>query len=94
MAVLGEYFSPHNLNVQIAYDYAGSTAQTDTIVASATLPYEYRILIGQQKCTAIQVQIQDQQSSSYGQGLSLSHLAFEVGIKGGIRRIGQSQTYG
>lgn len=93
-AILGTYFSPHNLQVQVYYDFSASAAQTDTIVASSSLPYEYRILIGQQKCTALQFQITEQQASSFGQGLSLTHLALEVGVKGGIRRIGQSQTYG
>lgn len=95
--VVGDYKSPHTLNCELAYDFVSTAAQTITVpVASAPsgVPYQYRLFPSRQKCEAIQFTFYDTQSPAYGEGLSLSALSFEVGIKRGLNKVSESQSYG
>jgi hypothetical protein len=52
--------------------------------------YCFRLHLARQKCSAVQVMIEESQSPPYGEGLGLSALAFEVGgKKGGWKRSAQ-----
>lgn len=55
--------------------------------------YQFRLNPNQQKCQAIQLQIQDVQFDDYGEGMSLSALGFEFGIKRGLNASGASRTF-
>lgn len=92
--ILGKYYSPHHLNVQVAYDDVSTFVQVNDIPASSTPPYQYRINFQRQKCEAVQLQIMDTQTSAFGEGLSLTALAFEVGVKGGTNRMAATRSYG
>lgn len=93
--LLGSYFSPHTLNVSVAYDFDSTVKQTDAIAVPASqVPYEYRLHLAQQKCSSIQLTISGTPSVPYGQGLSLSALAFEVGAKKGLNKLPAGQSYG
>jgi hypothetical protein len=95
-SVLGTYKGAHTLKVDVAYDYLSSTTQSEAIVVSSppTTAYQYRVLMNRQKCESIQFTIQDYQTSGFNEGFQLSSLALEVGIKSGINRAAQTQTYG
>ena len=54
--------------------------------------YEFRIDFSVQKCTAIRLQITDNQSSSYNEGYSISSIVFEVGVLPGGNRLGVVNT--
>jgi len=92
--ILGQYQSPHHLNVQVAYDFDPTVVQTDDIVGTSVAPYQYRVDFARQKCEAIQLTLKDTQASGFGQGLSLSALTLQVGSKGGLNRLSQTRNYG
>jgi len=90
MLVLGDYISPHTLTVRIAYDF-GASVQTDTITGA--IPEQFRIFMARQKCQAVQILITDT-PSTLDQGLSLSGLTFEIGVKSGANRLPAAQSFG
>lgn len=96
LLVLGEYKSPHRLQVQASVDFDDTVVQTSVITPTATPPYEYRFFMTRQKCTAVKFTIQDLQpvSGTYNQGYTLSNMAFEVGVKKGLNKLPASKTAG
>jgi hypothetical protein len=57
--------------------------------------YQFRLFLSRQKSTSLQVTIEDaQDSGEYGEGFSLSNLAFEVGLKRGLAKIRAGASYG
>ena len=56
--------------------------------------YQFRLNLARQKCETIQFSIEDTQSSNFGEGLSLSALGFEVGVKKGLNKIGPARSFG
>lgn len=75
--------------------YGESTPYGEESVYGSPYPlYQYRINLARQKCETIQFTIEDVQSSNYGEGLSLSAMAFEVGAKKGLNKIGSSRSFG
>lgn len=93
--VLGEYKSPHTLNVSFAYDFLPATTQTTPIpVLSDPGVYQYRIFPQRMKCETLQVTLEETQSAAFGQGLSISGLGMEVGLKQGLNKLPASQSYG
>jgi hypothetical protein len=70
-------------------------APLGSILGGGSAPaYQYRVSLTRQKCEAIQVEIQDVQSSSFNEGLALSALTFDVGVKSGAARLPVVQTAG
>ncbi len=55
--------------------------------------YEFDVRPSRQKCTAIRVSIEDQQSSAYNEGLSLSALTVEYGVKNGANKLGSRRRF-
>ena len=95
MLLLGDYKSPHTLNVQFAYDFNNTTTQTVQIpVTSDPGVYQYRIFPVNQKCEAFQITIFDTQDSSFGEGFDISALIMRVGIKAGTNKMAASKAYG
>lgn len=89
LLLLGAYKSTHRLQVQVALDFDDTVVQTSTITASTnTPPYEWRVFMTRQKCTAIKFTIQDLQplSGSWTESYALSNMALEVGIKKGLNK--------
>jgi len=57
--------------------------------------YQFRLFLSRQKSTSLQVTIEDaQDSGEYGEGFSISNLAFEVGVKRGLAKIRAGASYG
>lgn len=93
--LLGQWYSSHNLIVQFAYNFNSSITQTSTIpVSTSTNPYQFRVYLDTQKCEAVQITITEQQTGTFGQGLSLSGLNFIVGKKKGHYKMPAAASYG
>lgn len=93
--IFGQWYSAHNLQVQLAYNFNSSVVQTDTLNAQSSLiPYQFRVFPEIQKCEAVQITLTEQQSGSFGQGLSLSGFNFIIGKKKGHYKMPASQSYG
>lgn len=93
LAVLGEEYSPHYLNISLAFNY-------DTSGFSQTDQFDYSVLqwqseqwgmfVNQQKCSSMTVQITDTQHPAgifTGEGPSVSGLGINLGVKGGIFKL-------
>lgn len=93
--ILGQYVSPHTLLVNINTEFNGTpNSQNVTIpVTTNPAPYQFRIHMKQQKCEAIQFQIMDSQASSFGEGLQLSEITLEAGIKVGGDKLSAGKSY-
>lgn len=113
--ILGEYESPHQLQVKVAYDFNPAPTQEELIDATdiigtpnygddaeygdttpyggSGMPYQFRIYPNQQKCQAIQLQIEDVQTEDFGEGFRISALTFEVGVKRGTYKSGATTTF-
>lgn len=93
---LGEYKSPHTLRVDISYDFEDAIAQTTLIpvLVAPTSAYQYRIFLARQKCESFRFTITELQSAPYGEGLSLSDFALEVGVKTGLDKLPAAKSYG
>jgi len=108
LILLGEYLNPHNLTVNVAYDFnpyatqesliqVGNLLSTpnygddafygDTTPYGGAFPlYEFNSNLTRQKCTSIQITMQDEQTTGFGENLAISGLAFEVGSKVGVNK--------
>lgn len=92
----GDYYSPHSLQFTVYNDFVSTSTQTVTVpfLTPPTTAYQGLIYLIRQKCEALQLQIEEQQSASFGEGLDISGIAFEVGIKKGLNKLPASQKYG
>ncbi len=87
--VLGDYESAHQLSASVAFDYADFSQEAT--IDPAAVPgvadlYQFDLHLRRQKCTALQVSLQDVATGSAGRGMSLANLTFEVGVKDGPNR--------
>jgi hypothetical protein len=73
-----------------------STYGSDTYYGgdSGLNAYQFRVDMKTQKAQSIRIRIKELQNDTYGKGLSLSNLNFEVGLKSGTAKIKQSQGFG
>jgi len=116
LLILGEYISPHKLNVTIAKDFNSNPYQQNIIDATTLLStnnygsdlyygatpyyggafprYQFRLRLQQQKCESVQITVEDVQTSNFGEGLSLSAFAFEVGAKYGLNKLPATNSFG
>jgi hypothetical protein len=56
--------------------------------------WQFRIHLERQKCQSIQILIEESQVPPYGEGLSLTALSFEVGVKKGARKMAAARSFG
>jgi hypothetical protein len=56
--------------------------------------YEWRVDFARQKCTAVQLSLEDVQSGSPSEGFSLSAITLLAGIKGGQNRVPATRSFG
>lgn len=98
MLIVGDYFSPHQLQVQMSSNFRSNLIdQTSVITASAPLAngqYQYRVFMQQQKCESVQFTLTELQTSPFGEGLDLSTITFEMGIKQGAFPLGAALSVG
>lgn len=96
LLLLGQYKSAHTLSIGMSYDFVSTVSHTATIpvTTAPTGAYQYRVFLNQQKCEAVQFTVTETQSLPYGEGLSLTAMAFEVGAKKGLQKVPASKAYG
>lgn len=95
LLLVGDYKSPHTLNIDVGYDFSSETTQISPIhVLSNPGVYQYRVFWPRQKCEALQFSITETQESPFGEGLSLSAMSMEVGIKTGLNKMAAAKSYG
>ena len=94
--ILGEFKSNHSLNINISYDFETSVSQNDVIPVTGALaaPYQFRVLMNRQKTQSVKINIVDSETPAYAEGYNISALGFELGTKGGLKRLPAAQTYG
>jgi hypothetical protein len=109
---IGDWSSPHNLLIDVAYDFDNTVAQSLNIaeptaptgtaigfpfsfpINSGVGPYQVLVHLANQKCEAISISLSESQNSPYGEGLRLSGLTFEIGVKKGLRRVSAANSVG
>jgi hypothetical protein len=88
--ILGEFKAAHTLTIEIMYDYVDTVIETVTAtVSSNPAPYQFGFRPGLQKCEAFRCRVTDTAS---GDSLAISGLAFEIGSKRGLRKLGPAKT--
>lgn len=95
--LLGEYKSNHLLTVQVYYDFNEDYFDTISIndVGAAINVFTYRLFMPRQKCTSIRYKIKESQYlTTIGEGLRLSSISFEVGVKKGLNKIKAANSFG
>lgn len=94
--VLGDYKSPHTLTIQVAHEFDATPSQT-TAIPSPTSPgvYQYKVYMTRQKTDAMQFTLQESQTGpTYGEGLDISAITIEAGVKSGTNKLPASKLYG
>lgn len=95
LLLIGEYESPHTLNVITRTDFKDDDNQNVIIpVLSDPGVYQYRVFTKIQKCESMKIIIYDTQGSPFGQGMRLSAMTLEVGIKQGTNKLSAAKSYG
>lgn len=116
LMVQGNYISPHQLLMQIAYDFIPNFTQQVTINAGTLLEpevygestpygsddvyggaypeYAFQVYLTKQKCTSIQLSIEDVGTQPYGEGFSISTLSMLVGTMKGFNRLPDTRKFG
>lgn len=98
--LLGSFYSPHNFQVKIGYDYNPSIFQTINVnptnsVGSGSQVEQWRLNFQNQSCQSFQVTFTEVSSQSAGQGLTLSGLQMVYGVdKQFPRNLGAGNTAG
>ena len=95
--LLGEYKSNHLLTVQVYYDFDETYFDTIPIndVGAPVNVFNYRLFMPRQKCSSIRYKIKETQYlNTIGEGLRLSSISFEVGVKKGLNKIKADKSYG
>lgn len=95
LLILGDWKSNHTLKVEVAYDFDPTIVQTETITATSSVtPEQYRIHLARQKCQAVQFTLTMTPTATLGEGMRISNLALEIGIKKGLNKMPASKSYG
>ena len=98
IAFLAGYKSAHTLRVRVYYDYNNATYteynfDATTVIASSTVPYQFRLSLARQKCEAIKIEIEDTAGAGLLQeSYNISDLSLEVGLKGGLNKLKSAQS--
>lgn len=105
--VLGDWYSPHKLQVDIAYDFNPTVVQSNLIdFNSQVIPIQERIHAATQLCQSFQVTLTERPTNYVageqaangtliiGEGLALSGLAIEIGIAKGLFKMPATKSAG
>lgn len=84
--LLGSYYSPHNFSLGVAYDYNPAILQTITVnptntTGSGSQVEQWELNFEKQQCQSFQLTFNEISSQSAGQGLTISGLDLEYGVK-------------
>jgi len=86
MELLGNFYSPHTFQTNIAYNYNSAIAQSvsvnpSNVVGSGSSVEQWEIGFQQQQCQSFQISFQETASASAGAGLTLSGIGLTYGRK-------------
>lgn len=73
---------------------ADPTYGSGTPYGGVSQVYQWRVFTAKQACQTIQVTMEDVQNSDFGEGYSITALAFEVGVKKGLNKLPATQSFG
>ena len=91
--LLAEGSPSHTISVRLYTDFRTSSDQLVTLAPSTDTPVmQRRIHLKNQKCEAVKLDITDVSVTGTDGGLSLSGLAFEIGTKRGVDKLGPSRS--
>lgn len=96
LALLGDFYSAHTLNLSFCYDHAGTYTDTTTFNTSSGLisgDTVYQLRCSRLPRSVMQtVRIKITDSNTTGQSCAISNLVLEVGSKNGIAHLGPAKT--
>lgn len=72
--ILGSYYSPTQLSIQMAYDFNPTIVQTTPITLNNFPVYNWRVFLDRQKCRSMQITIQEVYTGTPGAGFDFSGL--------------------
>jgi hypothetical protein len=78
---VGEWLSAHTLAITLVYDYDAANPVNVTVTPNNLWEWAYE---NARKCTTVRVTLSD--GACTGAGFSIEALAFEIGVKPGLRR--------
>jgi hypothetical protein len=88
-------FDGYSVIGQYAYGSTGPYGETNgDIYGGDYVPYQFRIHLKQQKCTALRVKIEDTQSAPFNEGFNLSGITLQVGIKPSTYKLPENKSLG
>lgn len=97
LLILATYKTPHKLKISFAYNMSDTYVDyviVDTAVSTDTNFYNLEIRPKRQKCSMVKFKIEElpPDTGTYGEGLVISGLAMELGVKVGLNKT--VNTYG
>lgn len=88
-------FDGYDVIGQYTYGATGPYGATNgNIYGGDYVPYQFRIHLKQQKCTALRMKIEDTQSSPFNEGFNISDLTLQVGIKPSTYKLPANKSLG
>lgn len=72
----------------------GYWGEIGTVWGGSYVPYEFRTHLTYQKCTAIQITIQDLETQDFNEGYDLSNINLEIGVKKGANKLPGKNSFG
>lgn len=67
---------------------------SDPVYGGFYAPYMFRVHLAQQKCAAIRIRLEDIQTANFNEGLTISSIVLEVGVKSGINKLPNNKSLG
>lgn len=90
LMILGEYFTPHTMQVQLYFNYISTVVDTfsfDSAVAVENPPYQFEAFPTLQKCQSIKIAITITPSTGTQKAVTLNEIGAVVGLKRGLNKI-------
>jgi hypothetical protein len=85
---LGTYYSAHSLVATIYTDFNPTPVQVSNPFSIPSFyPPQERVFLTSQKCEAMQIALQESQTSPFGQGFDLSNVQLVIGQKRGAYKV-------
>lgn len=92
------YFTQINATILIGENEPWGSEDTwgevGTVWGGSFVPYNFRTHLTKQKCTAIQITLEDLQTDNFGEGFDISNLNLIVGVKSGANKLPGKNSFG
>jgi hypothetical protein len=88
-------FDGYDVIGQFSYGAIGPYGETDGDVYGGNyIPYQFRIHLAQQKCSAIRIKVEDTQSAPFNEGFNISAITLQAGMKTGLNKLPANKNVG